>query len=79
MEGSALRQLAWRQVNDGQEDEGLGVRPPSWIATHGEGHSVVRKVYQIVANLLKTWWPRTELNRRRQPFQSAVNKYFTTT
>jgi hypothetical protein len=23
---------------------------------------------------LKTWWPGTELNRRRQPFQTGVNE-----
>ena len=25
------------------------------------------------ANRLKTWWPGTELNRRRQPFQTLFN------
>src|SRR5215472_5057278 len=24
------------------------------------------------AKLLKTWWPGTELNRRRQPFQGCI-------
>jgi len=28
------------------------------------------------AKSLKRWWPGTELNRRRQPFQSLANKYF---
>ena len=26
----------------------------------------------ISYNLLKTWWPGTELNRRRQPFQGCA-------
>src|SRR5579864_1472478 len=26
---------------------------------------------RISPNSLKTWWPRTELNRRRQPFQGC--------
>jgi hypothetical protein len=25
------------------------------------------------ANFLKKWWPGTELNRRRQPFQTGLN------
>jgi hypothetical protein len=24
------------------------------------------------SNLMKTWWPGTELNRRRQPFQGCA-------
>ena len=27
---------------------------------------------RILANVLKTWWPGTELNRRRQPFQGCA-------
>jgi hypothetical protein len=27
-------------------------------------------------NSLKTWWPGTELNRRRQPFQNRGFEYF---
>src|SRR5271167_5199586 len=27
---------------------------------------------RILANSLKTWWPGTELNRRRQPFQGCA-------
>jgi hypothetical protein len=27
---------------------------------------------RISSNLLKTWWPGTELNRRRQPFQGCA-------
>ena len=30
----------------------------------------------ISSNSLKTWWPGTELNRRRQPFQGYVMLYF---
>jgi hypothetical protein len=30
----------------------------------------------IPPNSLKTWWPGTELNRRRQPFQCYVMLYF---
>ncbi len=30
----------------------------------------------ISLNSLKTWWPGTELNRRRQPFQVYVKLYF---
>ena len=29
-------------------------------------------------NLLKTWWPGTELNRRRQPFQSWIQSALST-
>jgi hypothetical protein len=29
-----------------------------------------------VAKLLKTWWPGTEMNRRRQPFQGWFMLYF---
>src|ERR1700704_3689865 len=28
---------------------------------------------RISPNSLKTWWPGTELNRRRQPFQCALS------
>ena len=30
----------------------------------------------ISSNSLKTWWPGTELNRRRQPFQNRGFEYF---
>jgi len=26
-----------------------------------------------MAKCLKVWWPRTELNRRRQPFQTRIS------
>jgi hypothetical protein len=37
-----------------------------------EGFLVVEEGLTISHNLLKTWWPGTELNRRRQPFQGYV-------
>jgi hypothetical protein len=37
-----------------------------------EGFLVVEEGLTISHNLLKTWWPGTELNRRRQPFQCYV-------
>jgi hypothetical protein len=40
-----------------------------------EGVVAVDGGLRISPNSLKTWWPGTELNRRRQPFQSGVNKY----
>ena len=27
---------------------------------------------RISPNFMKTWWPGTELNRRRQPFQGCI-------
>jgi hypothetical protein len=30
----------------------------------------------IAPNSLKIWWPGTESNRRRQPFQCYVKVYF---
>ena len=40
-----------------------------WVATH------IKEMHRD-ANLLKRWWPGTELNRRRQPFQSVYNQCF---
>jgi hypothetical protein len=37
-----------------------------------EGFFAVEEGSTISANSLKTWWPGTELNRRRQPFQVYV-------
>jgi hypothetical protein len=34
-----------------------------------EGFLAIDEGLRICPNLLKTWWPGTELNRRRQPFQ----------
>jgi hypothetical protein len=40
-----------------------------------EGFLAVEEGLTISPKSLKTWWPGTELNRRRQPFQTGVNKY----
>ena len=31
-------------------------------------------MFLAIAKLLKTWWPGTELNRRRQPFRAALSQ-----
>ena len=41
-----------------------------------EGFFAVEGGLTISSNSLKTWWPGTELNRRRQPFQGYVMLYF---
>jgi len=41
-----------------------------------EGFFAVDEGLRISFNSLKTWWPGTELNRRRQPFQGYVMLYF---
>jgi hypothetical protein len=55
------------------------------LQTSSSEHLVPPKVKGVLAfdagltipsNSLKTWWPGTELNRRRQPFQCYVMLYF---
>jgi len=41
-----------------------------------EGFVTVEEGLTIAPNSLKTWWPGTESNRRRQPFQGYVMLYF---
>jgi len=41
-----------------------------------EGFFAVEGGLTIAPNSLKIWWPGTELNRRRQPFQCYVMLYF---
>jgi hypothetical protein len=36
---------------------------------------VIRKMKSNV-NCFEMWWPGTELNRRRQPFQNVYNQCF---
>jgi len=49
-----------------QASFGECVVPPSI-----EGFFAIEGGLTISANSLKTWWPGTELNRRRQPFQNS--------
>src|SRR6266851_5051086 len=35
-----------------------------------------RRIEHFRVKCFEMWWPGTELNRRRQPFQSLANKYF---
>jgi hypothetical protein len=44
-----------------------------------EGFLAIDGGLRISRNSLKTWWPGTELNRRRQPFQCYVMLCFKTT
>src|SRR2546423_278099 len=37
-----------------------------------EGFFAFEGTLTISSNSLKTWWPGTELNRRRQPFQGCA-------
>jgi hypothetical protein len=41
-----------------------------------EGRFALESGLTISSNSLKKWWPGTELNRRRQPFQGYVMLYF---
>ena len=41
-----------------------------------EGFVAVERGLTIAPNSLKIWWPGTESNRRRQPFQVYVMLYF---
>jgi hypothetical protein len=72
MKGCALRRVASQQIDDPQGDEARASVAACVVSTHDKGFFAVEGALTISSNSMKRWWPGTELNRRRQPFQCYV-------